>query len=765
MTKAPTQSGNTSISRSFQTLTREAATNPDIHSMRLGKTVSWDHLLDDPRRVLILSAAGTGKTHECQQQAERLFEQGKAAFFLTLEGIASTGLPMLLAPLHRKRYQDWRAGHIPEAYFFLDSADELLLSHGDFRQALRKFSCEIDGHLHRARIIVTSRPITLDFDAVADELPLDPPHSEPEIIDTPEQSFRRLISGETRNAQVEARKKRKTPVPNDGVLIVELTPLSQQHVEHLATTCGVAEPASLMQEIERKHVWDFARRPQELIEICSYWREHGRLGTRSEQIEEDIRHKLRETGNRKKHTTLSPERAREGAERLALAQILTRKRTIRFSDLSLDDIEQEAAIDPAIILSDWTANEQAELLQRPLFGPASYGRVRFHHRSASEFLAAQRLEWLCRNDRINRSALFRLLFGDCYGQQFVFPSMRAVAAWLSIPNDAVRDEMLRRDPAALMDDGDPERFPVSTCQGILTAYVERYRQDTWRGIHIPTAQVLRFASPDLSPTVRQLWWKGRSSPDVRELLLALILAGRMQDCQDIALGVVTDPTASPADRIAAFNVLTEMTEPGGLDPVVTSLLTDLHWPSSVKSGVLGMVFPRHMSSEQFATLLGQIVVTEEDSRNLDWFLPQLIPTLGLSDEQSTALRTSLARMIEASIEPSDDWPYFASRFAHLSVVLAVLCEKHLNITRPPAADVVSAAVIAVRLQDEELGNQQPVESLQSFFRQAPSRWRKAAYCAEVDFCTTHIPASDSGSHWIHVRYDSTIDPLRDNDFD
>lgn len=159
MTKAPTRSGNTSLSRFFQTMTREAATNPDIHSMRLGKTVSWDHLLDDPHRALILSAAGTGKTYECQQQAKRLFEQGKAAFFLTLEGIASTGLPMLLAPPHRKRYQDWRTGHIPEAYFFLDSADELVLSHGDFRQALRKFSCEIEGHLHRARIIVTSRQL------------------------------------------------------------------------------------------------------------------------------------------------------------------------------------------------------------------------------------------------------------------------------------------------------------------------------------------------------------------------------------------------------------------------------------------------------------------------------------------------------------------------------------------------------------------------------------------------------------------------------
>lgn len=131
--------------------------------------------------------------------------------------------------------------------------------------------------------------------------------------------------------------------------------------------------------------------------------------------------------------------------------MLTRKRTIRFSDLSLDGHEVEAALDPSIILPDWSDKDRIELLQRPLFG-------------------------------------------ECYGRDLVFPSMRPVAAWLAIKDDTVRDEMVRREPEALMDDGDPESFSTSARSRILAAYVERYGGDGWRGVRIPYPQVLRFAS-------------------------------------------------------------------------------------------------------------------------------------------------------------------------------------------------------------------------------------------------------------------------------
>lgn len=67
---------------------------------------------------------------------------------------------------------------------------------------------------------------------------------------------------------------------------------------------------------------------------------------------------------------------------------------------------------------------------------------RFHHRSTQEYLAARRLLSL-RRSGMSTKALLRLLFSTCYGVDVVFPSMRAIAAWLALWDDSVRDALVR----------------------------------------------------------------------------------------------------------------------------------------------------------------------------------------------------------------------------------------------------------------------------------------------------------------------------------
>ncbi len=766
----PTQtfSNNRSFSRSFRGLTREEIADPDkleaYAAVGLGGQIDWDGLLG-AKRALIVAAAGAGKTYECREQARKLFADGKAAFFLTLEGISTNDLRFLLEPLQYARYRQWLSDGYSESYFFLDSADELLLSHGDFRLALRKLAHALDGQLHRAKIIVTSRPIALDVDAFASELPIVPSSPAVEIIASADECFRHLISGKAREDHHADSKKQEDGDPGTSVRIVGLTSLSQTQIEILAALCGVEDVPTLIAEIDRKRAWEFARRPQEMIEICSYWIEHGELGTRSQQIVEDIRRKLQETGDRKRHVGLSDAKALDGAERLALAQLLTRKRTIRFSDLSLDAVEQQAAIDPSIILRDWSENERAELLQRPLFGFASYGRVRFHHRSAVEFLAAQRLNRFCRDGHMAKSALFGMLFGECYGQQLILPSMRAVAAWLSVENEAVRDEVLRREPEALMDDGDPESFPVSARSRILAEYVRRYGRDEWRGVRIPYPQVLRFASPDLSPIVRDLWFKRSTSPDVRELLIDLMQAGRMRDCLDIASEVANDPNATRTDRITALTAIGEMTEPGGLAVLVASILTDAQWPSRVKEGVLSVLFPKHMTPEEFVELVGQIAVGKRSVGGIGWTLPRLIPAMRLGREQSKQFRVSLARLIGGSFKSSENWPYFASRYSHLSTALAALCLAELAGESVPSRDLIAAAVVAARLRVDEYGDEKPCAELVRRFHQAPRAWRKDVYLAEGAFCAAYVPSRSDDEFGASLTHRTLVGQLDRDDFD
>ena len=69
---------------------------------------------------------------------------------------------------------------------------------------------------------------------------------------------------------------------------------------------------------------------------------------------------------------------------------MTRRLTILHS-AEADVVHGDAALDPAIILPDRKLNEQKALLERPLFGLESCGRIRFRHHSIAEYLAAERL--------------------------------------------------------------------------------------------------------------------------------------------------------------------------------------------------------------------------------------------------------------------------------------------------------------------------------------------------------------------------------------
>lgn len=757
-----------SVERSFRDLTVKEMNDPELlTSMEmygLGATLGWSKILENDR-ILLLSAAGAGKTFECQTKAKQLFAEGKAAFFFTLEGLASSDPENLLERGDLQRLREWLKDGYSTAYFFLDSFDELQLSQGSFRGALRKLGNLIDGQLHRAKIVVTSRPLPVDLDVFRSELPPKEKHLDDEVEIKTDDRFRQLISGELRRENRKKKQTRGSDDDGDPIRIVALTPLSNEQIKQIIELQGTTNSAELLAEIDRKRAWELARRPQELIEICSYWKEHGKLGNRAEQVADDIRSKLRETGTRKSHTKLSDSRALEGAERLALAMILTRKRTIRFSDLSMDEIEQEAALDPSKILSDWNDAERAELLLRPLFGFASYGRVRFHHRSATEFLAARKLHSLVKDGQMPKKALFRIMFGERYGEKLIFPSMRAVATWLALENESVRDEVLAREPEALMDEGDPESFSVATRNTILSAYVERYKSSDWRGVRIPYPQVIRFAAPELSPAVRQLWSQKIESPEVKELLIDMIQTGRMHDCLDLAESVAVDPKAAKNDRVTAIAALAEMSDSGELKELVGSIIDPVQaWPSGVKEGLIEHLFPKHLNVEQFVQLLSQIEVKKHRVGGANWLLPRLVPEMKLPGPQLSELRHALSELIRSGICKSDNWPNYTSKYRQFSSALAALCLREIGQNGNPDFEMIRSAVLAARFKENEYGDEKPIEDMIKWFQNCAEGLRKSIYIAESEFCITHVPAKDVEDFVYNVTYGGIFHSLISADF-
>jgi hypothetical protein len=172
---------------------------------------------------------------------------------------------------------------------------------------------------------------------------------------------------------------------------VELLPLTGPQIIEFAQSRGVEAPEALLAAIDAKHAREFARKPQDLIELCDDWREHGLLRAHFEQIQSHVRARLSARPDRREKAELPLAKAQTGAQRLALAVILSRRLTIRYSAGSDGDASGATPIDPRELLADWGPKEVVTLLERPIFVESGYGRVRFHHRSVMEFLAARQI--------------------------------------------------------------------------------------------------------------------------------------------------------------------------------------------------------------------------------------------------------------------------------------------------------------------------------------------------------------------------------------
>src|SRR5262249_44712608 len=139
--------------------------------------------------------------------------------------------------------------------------------------------------------------------------------------------------------------------------------------------------------LDAAHAWEFVRRPLDVFELSAFWNINQRIGSLTEIIENDLKTKLRPRTARDDHT-ISEQNAREGAEWLAAATILCRSFSFSVTD------EQTDAASPTFencLPAGWEPQLSRALANRALFDGASYGRIRFHHRRISEYLAAN---WL-----------------------------------------------------------------------------------------------------------------------------------------------------------------------------------------------------------------------------------------------------------------------------------------------------------------------------------------------------------------------------------
>ncbi len=753
------------LERRFSTATdkdrRDSEVQAEFDEHLYGDSLGWQDLLGFPR-VVLLAEAGSGKTDEMRARKRCLVAQGKAAFFVPLE-LLPTGLESSLEySSDLDRFCAWKQNGEEPGWFFLDALDELKLSGGRLHSALVRFSHELRDHFDRTRVLISCRASDWgvgDSDSLVHLL----------IRNKVEDSLRvRLAVREDSQADGVVYESVQTdnednPVQDDNsnVKTVIMHPLSNEQIRRFSGQSELEDWEAFLGEVDAKDAWTFARRPLDLKLLMAIWKQDGTLGTKERQHETNVTIKLDEKDpDRADSDVLSNHKARQGAERLALALTLTRTRTVRTPDQSVLQQLPNGILEPSAILPDWSQTERRALLRKAIFDPATFGRVRFHHATVQEYLVARRLRKL-REKGMSIKALFRLLFTEAYRQKVVFLSMRQVAAWLALWDNDVWKEMIEREPEALLSLGDPESLELAKRCNLVREFANRYGNGGWTGLHVPIGEVRRIAHPGLETVIRECWAENPANIDVREFLIRLVRFGPVKDCADLVLEVATDPDEDPVLRIDAILAMLGCGETEKVKKLADDMLTQTSdWPARVVHGISQHLFPEFIDADGLVLLMERTTEPSKTrSGGFEWCARQIVDEVEPGSKPASSLRDGMANLIWKGYDRRSGLYSFSSKFDHLSPALAKLCVRQLaECGNACPAELIRASVIASRFSDETTSSRNPVNALREHYGTAYAL-RSEGFWAELAFMDDAIHTADDWVRFCNVNHDGLIGHL------
>lgn len=647
-------------------------------------TIGWDELLKYSR-VIILAEAGAGKTREMKVQSTKLNQAGQFSFFIPIESLAEDFIVDILHPDERLRFEQWKNSS-DYACLFLDAVDELKLKGDEFNKALRKLRQQLDKHLSRVNIIMSCRHSdwnSYDFTTLEEWLP-DNQLSEESIMPISQKSgrefFKDMVSGWFNRPVVsnplEEPEKETGQKPDDyhRLHCFYMRPMTNKQIRKFTCESDVADQERFLQQPYTLNAEVFAGRPQDLISLIAYWNTHQKFDSALTLHESDIQNRLTENYNRCEQVLKSPQEIRNAVEKLALAMCLTRKLTIGIAESFKSD---NHSLNPQKILTDWLPKDIKTLLRLAIFEPATYERVRFHHRSVLEYLAARRLQHLTKKG-MPISACFNLLFSERCNFPVVIPSMRSVTAWLSLWDPYVCKELMNRAPEILLSGGDPGSLPIEVRLELLKNFVLHYKHGTSRGINIPLVQVTRFSHPELQPVIKKLWAEGYQNDDVRELLLEIIWTGKFQDCNALLEQAVYDPDIEITDRLRAIKAIATTDDSVLQQKIVYDVINSPElWPEKFIFHFAEELFPQMLSVDNLLILIKRTTEPKSSTSGFKWTLYNMATEIAPESDAAITFRDRVTQLIlDNNIKESRNYSPM-SQYGYLVPTLTKICARQL----------------------------------------------------------------------------------------
>lgn len=525
----------------------------------------WDNLTaPESRCIVILGEAGSGKSWEFEARAETLNSRGETAFLLPVDDLVDREIKQCLDGNGAARLNDWLA-RSDRAVFFLDAVDDARLRDPNaLRKALRALDRGLGQAFPRACIVLSCR--VSDWQPTADL---------------------ELLSGYfgTPEKEDEADFLLREPKKSVPLRVVQLAPLDRGQVGILAKARGVEPVDEFLFEVDQADAWVFAGRPRDVDDLIGSWKERRKLGSLTELIEQNIARKLRET--RIADDPLESVKARLGGERLGAAGVLCRKNTFLLPDEFMSSDVSGSSVDPAAVLPDFQAAEQRALLARPIFDEATYGRIRFHHRTVKEYLAAS---WFRRIlEQGCRPEIEDLLFQKKHGRKFIAPSLVSIAAWLASFDPEVRQRLIEAEPLALVQHGDPENIDPLDRASMLGQMMTAYSEHT--PVWLDASALRRFTHQCFAPKIKALLRRRGLSPHSKYFLLLLIWHGHVVSCADNAFRIATDPSEDLEIRSLAVRAVGATADEKMLKALGEDALKCSDLPRALAGGLFDALYP------------------------------------------------------------------------------------------------------------------------------------------------------------------------------
>lgn len=611
---------------------------------------SWPDLLQY-RRVLLLAEASSGKSVEFRHQQEALVADGKPAFFIRIEELADQGFEAALEPGDAGRFKAWLQSN-DEGFFFLDSVDEARLNKKSLETALKRFARDLDKAVERASVYISCR--VSDWHGEKDRLLIQRllPSFETPAVPSPttgdpllDPIFKR---DEPNSVKIEKEPERK----RHDVLVVQLVPLNSEQCEKLAKACDVNDAKAFMNGIHSAGLDVFTERPGDVVEHATYWKKHGRFEALNVMMEFGIAKKFaEEEAHRPDNAAITPDQLRSGAESVAAALTLMKTFTVRAPGHDPDPSLPSGALETDLLLTNITSAQREALLRRGIFSPATYGRVRFHHRTTQEYLTAcwmgRLLDGNCPIEEIRE-----LIFTERYGVPTTVPSLRPAAAWLALKRQDILEEMITRDPVVLMRNGDPRSLSLDARKRILLSFAKMHAEARVADDSMDNRAIALFSVPELADTILAAW-KLNTRDDFRLDLLRMIREGKISGCVTLLRKIVADQKTTDYNRIVALQALAACEDVEGLKKAAVLLKKDKAASVRVKSNFARTLFPKHISVAELTALIDENPADKRVTEGFDYASRELYE----SCSDATMRAEFASRLAELCLTPPFKEPY------------------------------------------------------------------------------------------------------------